>query len=322
MRLLLCLLLAAAAARADRLAVLDFRSKLAANDQADPTYFADVVRSAALRALPGVQVITRENLVVLLNSTGRKLEDCEGECEVDTGRRIGADYVISGDLLRIGTSYKLNLRLHETSGGELLNGAVASGKSVDELDAATPPAVQELLAPLHERRGAGRAAVSPAAPVSPASPRPEPEAQKPGGRADAERHAAEEEAGFAARGQGGVTRSTPEQRAAAADKGRIVNAPPGAVAAQRAPAADEVPVLRKLGFGLAGGGVLAGAGAAVFAIRGRSLANEVQKGGLATGADIAQRATDSKGTNGPAIGLAIAAAVALVAGVSLVAVSF
>src|SRR5690349_8177744 len=93
------------------LVVLDFRNKL---DDVDGRYFADVVRAAAVRADPSLQVITRENLLVLLQSTGKDLADCEGECEVETGRRIGADLVISGDLLKVGTQYKLNLRLHET----------------------------------------------------------------------------------------------------------------------------------------------------------------------------------------------------------------
>ena len=93
---MVAVLLTAVSARADldpagHLAVLDFRNKLPNRDEVDWTYFADLVRSAALRAVPTLQVITRENLDVLLQSTGRKIEDCEGECEVDTGRRIGAD---------------------------------------------------------------------------------------------------------------------------------------------------------------------------------------------------------------------------------------
>ncbi len=132
------------------LAVLDFKNKLAAADSAaiDSGYFADISRSAALKVLPGLKVITRENILVLIQATGQDLADCEGECEVETGRRIGADLVISGDLLRIGSSFKLNLRLHETRNGQLLNGEVASGKTVDELDANTIEAVHKLLGPI------------------------------------------------------------------------------------------------------------------------------------------------------------------------------
>ena len=92
--------------------------------------------------------MTRENVIVLLESQGKRLEDCEGECEVDTARRLGADYVVSGELLRVGSSYKLDLRLHETREGQLVGGAAASGHTVDELDANTGAIVTELLSPL------------------------------------------------------------------------------------------------------------------------------------------------------------------------------
>src|SRR5207248_1133672 len=85
---------------------------LYANDNAQ--YFTDVIRQASLRIEPGLDIMTRENLVVLLQSTGKRLEECEGECEVDTGRRIGADQIISGEIQKVGTKYKMTLRLHDT----------------------------------------------------------------------------------------------------------------------------------------------------------------------------------------------------------------
>ena len=136
------------------LAVLDFPNKIAKGEMsaADAQYFADVARGVALKDLPNLKVMTRENLLVLLQATGKDLAACEGECEVDTGRRIGADLIISGDLLKVGTSYKLNLRLHETHGGAMLSGEIASGHSIDELDANTKAAVSRLLAPLQSRQ--------------------------------------------------------------------------------------------------------------------------------------------------------------------------
>jgi len=135
---MISLLLAAAAASSPGplLAVLEFKNKLPEADRksVDASYFSDVVRAAALQSAPQVRVITRENLLVLLQSSGKKMEECEGECEVDTGRRIGADLVISGELLRVGSSLKLNLRLHDTHEGKLLSAALVSGRSVDELD--------------------------------------------------------------------------------------------------------------------------------------------------------------------------------------------
>ena len=152
MRLVALALVAAASAHAESrsLAVLEFRNKLAGQDLAavDAGYLADQVRTAALGAAPSLRVITKENLIVLLKATGKDLDNCEGECEVETGRRIGADLVVSGELLKFGSSFKLDMRLHDTQEGRLLSGATASGATADALDQALPKAIARLLEPI------------------------------------------------------------------------------------------------------------------------------------------------------------------------------
>jgi TolB-like protein len=132
------------------LAVLELRNKLGAADKAaiDAAFLTDMVRSGALHAFPGLKVMTRENMQVMVEAGGKKLEECEGECEVDTGRRLGADYIASGEVLRFGSKFVVNLKLHETHDGQLLGGSQAMGKTVDELGDAVPPAVARLLDPL------------------------------------------------------------------------------------------------------------------------------------------------------------------------------
>ncbi len=150
--------------RADErlLAVLEIKSKLGGAEAAsvDAAYLTDVIRSAALEALPGLRVMTRENMFVLVQSAGKSLADCEGECEVDTGRKLGADLVVSGELLKFGSKFKLDLRLHDTREGRLLSGAQASGKSVDELDEATGAAVKKLFVGLQPPAAASGAATT------------------------------------------------------------------------------------------------------------------------------------------------------------------
>ena len=172
--LLLCAALLALPARADQparplLAVLEFATQLTAAEKqdADPQYFSDVVRAQALDELPDARLMTRENMTVLLEAAGKDLAACEGECEVDTGRKLGADYVITGRLLKVGSSFKLDLKLHATADGRLLQGAVAAGKSVDDLDAALPAAVTKLLGPL---RPPAKTALARAPPVVAAAP--------------------------------------------------------------------------------------------------------------------------------------------------------
>ena len=127
-----------------KLAVLDLRN-LSKDLNADSArYFTDLVRTATLQHAPGVEVMTRENLLVLLQATGKDLASCEGECEVDTGRRIGADAIVSGEIQKIGTRYKMTLRLHETHEGRLVSAAVASGTTIDQLDDEATKATSQL----------------------------------------------------------------------------------------------------------------------------------------------------------------------------------
>ena len=128
-----------------KLAVLELRNFAKDLTRENAQYFTDVVRSAALTAQPQLQVMTRENLLVLLQASGKDLANCEGECEVDTGRRIGADEIVSGELQKVGTRYKLTLRLHDTREGRLLSSTQASGKTIEELDDATQKAAADLL---------------------------------------------------------------------------------------------------------------------------------------------------------------------------------
>ena len=127
-----------------KLAVLDLKNFTKELNRENAQYFTDVIRQATLRMEPGLDIMTRENLLVLLQSTGKKLEECEGECEVDTGRRIGADQIISGEIQKVGTRFKLTLRLHDTHEGRLLASAIGSGKSIDELDESAQKAAEEL----------------------------------------------------------------------------------------------------------------------------------------------------------------------------------
>jgi hypothetical protein len=130
---------------AGRLAVLDLRNETSDLAPKDVRYFTDVIRAGVLKYEPQLDVMTRENLMVLLQSSGKDLANCEGECEVDTGRRIGADEIISGELVKVGTRYKLSMRMHETHEGRLLGAALASGSTIDELDESTNQAVATLL---------------------------------------------------------------------------------------------------------------------------------------------------------------------------------
>ncbi|MCB9541628.1 MAG: SUMF1/EgtB/PvdO family nonheme iron enzyme [Myxococcales bacterium] len=154
------------AVAAEKLAVLELHNP-AGLDQQAADYLTDRIRAAALTTLGDrVRVLTRENLVALL-PPGADLADCAGAaCEVELGRRLGAGYVISGELLRFGPALKLNLKLHATADATLLAAEAASGDDVAALEAAVAPTTAALLAKLP----APAPAFAPAAIALPAVP--------------------------------------------------------------------------------------------------------------------------------------------------------
>ena len=133
-------------ASSGKLAVLELRNYTKELTKENVQYLTDVVRQAALKG-SGADVMTRENLLVLLQSSGKDLANCEGECEVDTGRRIGADQIVSGDVQKFGTKFKVSLRLHDTREGKLLSSATGTGASVDDLEESVSKAAQQLFQP-------------------------------------------------------------------------------------------------------------------------------------------------------------------------------
>ena len=161
---LVCGLPAAASPAARRVAVLEFQSR-AIDDEARMT-LSDAVRSGVLDASRGrdLLVMTRENMAAMLKEMGKT--DCsEGDCEVETARNIGADYVLSGEIARIEGTYVVVLKLHACDDGRLLSTATARGKT--QLD---------LIDPLRER---GMDLVKANVGVPPVSPPPAPAAAVP-----------------------------------------------------------------------------------------------------------------------------------------------
>ena len=118
-----------------KLAVLEFHNYTGISEH-EAMFLTDLVRGAAVLALPeeGYLVMTRESIFELL-PPGKTLTDCVGECEVETGRNIGADYIVSGELIRFGASLRLSLKLFETQTSRLIGTQTVKAGAVEELEA-------------------------------------------------------------------------------------------------------------------------------------------------------------------------------------------
>ncbi len=147
MRALLLLLPLLAWASPERLAVLELRNPAALSGQ-EASYLTDLVRIAALE-LPGKRffVMTRENILAQL-PPGTSLAACEGDCEVETGRNIGAHYVVSGEVVRFGAELRVSLKLHGTVDGRLVATARAEAADVKALEPALETTSRSLFAKL------------------------------------------------------------------------------------------------------------------------------------------------------------------------------
>ena len=138
------------AARAKRLAVLEFAGgDLSAKGL---EYVTDRVRGEALKyhPRPGWVVMTRESMLVLISANrGECLK--EGECEVETGRNIGADLVVVGKVVRLGSKVRLTMASYDTHSGALLRTAEVAAGDVDGLVEGLPQGCRDLLASARPR---------------------------------------------------------------------------------------------------------------------------------------------------------------------------
>lgn len=164
--LIALLLLCAPALAAKRVAVLELRHPAAVAGDA-VGYLTDRIRQVAQgRAGDRLMLLTRQNLAAML-PPGKTLEDCEGECEVETGRNIGVDYIISGRIVAFGKGLRAILVIHDTASGRQLQSANAGGGDLQSIEAGLVAATQRLIDAVPEVGGAP----APARPVSTAAAR-------------------------------------------------------------------------------------------------------------------------------------------------------
>ena len=86
-------------------------------------YLTDELRKQALQALPvrlGYTVMTRENIQAML-PPNTQIEDCMGDCLVQTGKNIGADYVAQARVGQFGSQLTLTVEMYETRQSRMLS---------------------------------------------------------------------------------------------------------------------------------------------------------------------------------------------------------
>jgi formylglycine-generating enzyme required for sulfatase activity len=118
---LTCFLHFAFAAGGKKVAVLELVNKAGVTD--DEAYFlTDKVRRTASQMLPisDFTIMTSENIEELL-PPDMDLKKCtDAKCEVEMGRMIGAEYLITGEILRYAGKLRVQVKVHHVPSGHFI----------------------------------------------------------------------------------------------------------------------------------------------------------------------------------------------------------
>lgn len=120
-------------------------------------FVTDRLREKANETLPGYMgydIMTRENITAML-PPGKKIEECLGECLVETGRNISADYIAQARIGGFGGSLTISVELYETRGSKLVGSFTSRCYSADELLDAVDEKAPALFAKISEKNGVG-----------------------------------------------------------------------------------------------------------------------------------------------------------------------
>ncbi|MFN3199676.1 MAG: SUMF1/EgtB/PvdO family nonheme iron enzyme [Bradymonadia bacterium] len=130
-----------------KLAVLEF-TNVAELKRTEVEFLTDLVRSESLKRLQGrCLILSRENILEML-PPGVDLASCEGACEVETGRNIGADYLVNGILSRFGDKLTVTMKLHDMDSGALVASETGTAENLDDLQRTTRRIAGLLVKPL------------------------------------------------------------------------------------------------------------------------------------------------------------------------------
>jgi TolB-like protein len=116
-----------------RIAVLELVNKAGVTD--DEAYFlTDKVRRTASQTLPITHftIMTSENIEEML-PPDMDLKKCtDAKCEVEMGRMIGAEYIVTGEILRYAGDLRVQVKVHHVPTGHFIGSADTDAGSLKE----------------------------------------------------------------------------------------------------------------------------------------------------------------------------------------------
>jgi Protein of unknown function (DUF1566)/PEGA domain len=159
-----------------KVAVLELVNKAGVTE--DEAYaLTDQVRIVASERLPGTHftIMTSENIEELLPPDMDLAKCTDAKCEVEMGRMIGAEYLITGEIIRFAGDLRINLKVHNSRTGSFVGGRNCEATEIRSLENKLKGSAQQLFALVithagvsaPARAGGGAVFVSPTQPTAP-----------------------------------------------------------------------------------------------------------------------------------------------------------
>jgi len=147
---LLLLLVPACFAGKERISILDFSVGTSARQFVNSDETQDLTQQVRDQATHYVdtskfEIMTRENILVMLPPGRKSLGECEGQCEVEMARNLGSRWHIVGDVKKVGSKLVLSIRLYDVASGTQLGGERIDGLTVDALAEGVAAKAESLL---------------------------------------------------------------------------------------------------------------------------------------------------------------------------------
>ena len=116
-----------------RIAVLDFHGSNL--DDAMLSTLAEEARVSLLANLStdDYQIMTKENTLTILEDMGLDASALEGRDEVEVGRNIHADLIMTGSVVKLDDTYVVTVKLFDTHTAQMLYAHHIEAKSVHKL---------------------------------------------------------------------------------------------------------------------------------------------------------------------------------------------
>ena len=130
-----------------QLAVLPLRNRLKMSLD-EQRYLSQIIMDSVTERLAGRYTLMSQDLVVKAIPKDTMLDECARTCQLVTGQKLSARYLIVSNIFRFGASIRLTLRVLDTQNHDAVIKHVVKGKDVEEIESSAARGVTSLITAL------------------------------------------------------------------------------------------------------------------------------------------------------------------------------